>query len=223
MDAKGLGASLANALLGGEIGRRYDEAMAHYREAGKAYTGYWLVDEHMAELLAATRKFDEAATLYESVIARAPLPELYQRLGVTSPGPDLGLLDAHHHAPTPLLVLRGHTAAVRAVAFLHDGKQVISGSDDGTVRIGRSSGEEPHLFLGHDGKVRTVAFSPDGRWLASGGADRTIRLWPIPDVSKTLPLILDKSPTKQSCDAVGRISRQPFQVGLTIQYRHDRV
>jgi tetratricopeptide (TPR) repeat protein len=60
---------------------RYDEAMGHYRQAGKAYSGYWLVDEHMAELLGATKKFDAAAALYESVVARAPLPELQQRLG----------------------------------------------------------------------------------------------------------------------------------------------
>jgi tetratricopeptide (TPR) repeat protein len=60
---------------------RYDEAMGHYQAAGKAYSGYWLVDEHMAELLGATRKFDAAAALYESVVARAPLPELHQRLG----------------------------------------------------------------------------------------------------------------------------------------------
>ncbi|HXV83199.1 MAG TPA: hypothetical protein VEG60_25335 [Candidatus Binatia bacterium] len=60
---------------------RYDEAMRHYRDAGKAYSGYWLIDEHRAEILAATRKFDAAAALYESVVARAPLPELQQRLG----------------------------------------------------------------------------------------------------------------------------------------------
>jgi tetratricopeptide (TPR) repeat protein len=60
---------------------RYDEALAHYRKAEGAYSGYWLVDEHMAELLGATKKFAEAAALYESVIARAPLPELYHRLG----------------------------------------------------------------------------------------------------------------------------------------------
>ncbi|MGH7834713.1 MAG: tetratricopeptide repeat protein [Candidatus Binatia bacterium] len=60
---------------------RYDEAMDHYRTAGKAYSGYWLVDEHIAELLGATRKVDAAAELYESVVARAPLPELHQRLG----------------------------------------------------------------------------------------------------------------------------------------------
>jgi tetratricopeptide (TPR) repeat protein len=60
---------------------RYDEAMDHYRKAAKAYSGYWFIDEHIAELLGATRKFDEAAALYESVVKRAPLPELYQRLG----------------------------------------------------------------------------------------------------------------------------------------------
>jgi tetratricopeptide (TPR) repeat protein len=60
---------------------RYEEAMGHYRKAAKAYSGYWFIDEHMAELLGATRKFDEAAVLYESVVARAPLPELHQRLG----------------------------------------------------------------------------------------------------------------------------------------------
>ena len=60
---------------------RYDEAMGHYRAAANAYSGYWLVDEHMAELLGAMRKFDAAAALYESVVARAPLPELHQRLG----------------------------------------------------------------------------------------------------------------------------------------------
>jgi tetratricopeptide (TPR) repeat protein len=60
---------------------RYDDAMAHYQKAGKAYSGYWLVDEHMAELLGATRKFEAAASLYAAVVARSPLPELHQRLG----------------------------------------------------------------------------------------------------------------------------------------------
>jgi tetratricopeptide (TPR) repeat protein len=60
---------------------RYQKAAAHYDRADKAYSGYWLVDERRAELLAAGRKFDEAAALFRRIIARAPRPELQQALG----------------------------------------------------------------------------------------------------------------------------------------------
>jgi len=60
---------------------RYANAAAHYEKAARAYSGYWLVDEHVAELRGAERKFDQAIALYESVIARAPRPEFQQALG----------------------------------------------------------------------------------------------------------------------------------------------
>ena len=60
---------------------RYEEAASHYERAGRAYSGYWLVDDHKAELLGAEGKFAEAAQLYEGVIARAPRPEFQQALG----------------------------------------------------------------------------------------------------------------------------------------------
>jgi tetratricopeptide (TPR) repeat protein len=60
---------------------RYQEAAAHYQRAGKAYSGYWLVDDHMAELLGTEGKYDEAARLYERVLAETPRPELQQAFG----------------------------------------------------------------------------------------------------------------------------------------------
>jgi WD40 repeat protein len=64
-------------------------------------------------------------------------------------------------------------------------------SGEGTIRVGRVSGEEPHLLLGHERTVNTLAISPDLRWIASSSADGTIRLWPMPDLDKqplhTLP------------------------------------
>ena len=60
---------------------RHDAAMGHYRRAEQAYSGYWLVDEHIAELLGAQGKFDAAIALYRRVVARAPRPELHQALG----------------------------------------------------------------------------------------------------------------------------------------------
>jgi tetratricopeptide (TPR) repeat protein len=59
----------------------YEEASEHYQRADKAYSGYWLTDEHVAELLGAQGKFDLAAALYESVVARVSKPELQQAIG----------------------------------------------------------------------------------------------------------------------------------------------
>jgi tetratricopeptide (TPR) repeat protein len=71
---------------------RYESAWAHYERADKAYSGYWLVAEHMAKLLGAQGKTDEAIALYEKVLACAPRPEFQQALGnlyVTMGEPEL--------------------------------------------------------------------------------------------------------------------------------------
>lgn len=59
----------------------YENAWTHYKRADKAYSGHWLVYEHMAEWLGAQGKFDEAIALYEKVIERVPRPEFQQALG----------------------------------------------------------------------------------------------------------------------------------------------
>ncbi len=60
---------------------RYEEAQAHYERAARAYSGYWLVEEHAAELLCAQGRADEAAAAYRKVLARLPRPEFMQALG----------------------------------------------------------------------------------------------------------------------------------------------
>jgi tetratricopeptide (TPR) repeat protein len=60
---------------------RYEDAWAHYDRADRAYSGYWLVDDHKAECLGAQGKYDEAAALYERVVERVPRPEFQQALG----------------------------------------------------------------------------------------------------------------------------------------------
>jgi tetratricopeptide (TPR) repeat protein len=71
---------LQRGLLAFGRGRTTD-ASAHYEKAGRAYTGYWLVDEYNAERLGSMGKFDEAAALYEKVLAIVPRPEIQQALG----------------------------------------------------------------------------------------------------------------------------------------------
>lgn len=56
-------------------------ARGHYERAARAYSGYWLIEEHMAELLAAEERFDEAEALYLKLVEWKPRPELLQTVG----------------------------------------------------------------------------------------------------------------------------------------------
>ncbi|HEU0155157.1 MAG TPA: hypothetical protein VFQ82_03745, partial [Stellaceae bacterium] len=71
---------------------RFDEAQAHYRWADAAYPGYWLVEEHIAELLAAEECYAEAVAILKKLAAAADRPdlaqaiaELYRLAGETDP------------------------------------------------------------------------------------------------------------------------------------------
>ncbi len=53
----------------------------HYERADRAYPGYWLVDEHIAELLAAEGRYAEAIAILERVASAVHRPELEQAIG----------------------------------------------------------------------------------------------------------------------------------------------
>src|SRR5216683_129491 len=76
-------------------------------------------------------------------------------------------------------LLRGHTGAVRTLAFAaHHSQLLASGSTDGTVRIwDGAQGREMKTLSGRLGAIRGVAFAPDGQSLASVGDDGSLRLW----------------------------------------------
>jgi hypothetical protein len=75
-------------------------------------------------------------------------------------------------------ILKGHSGQVWSVAFSPDSKQVISGSDDGTVRLwDTETGAALQILKGHLSTVSSVAFLPDGKQVVSGSYDRTVRLW----------------------------------------------
>lgn len=67
---------------------------------------------------------------------------------------------------------------VWSVILSPDGKTLISGSADQTIRIWNvETGILRNLLVGHTSIVRSLALTPDAKLLVSGSADRTIKLW----------------------------------------------
>jgi WD40 repeat protein/tRNA A-37 threonylcarbamoyl transferase component Bud32 len=76
------------------------------------------------------------------------------------------------------MIIRGHTAEVRAVAYHPSGRWLASGAADQTVKIWDTTLDRQFRILsGHTASVCGVAFSPDGNLVASAAKNGTIRLW----------------------------------------------
>jgi WD40 repeat protein len=69
---------------------------------------------------------------------------------------------------------------VFSVAFSPDGRRIVSGSGDTTVRLwdADTGAAVSDPLTGHTDAVESVAFDPDGTRIVSAAADKTLRLWP---------------------------------------------
>jgi WD40 repeat protein len=71
-----------------------------------------------------------------------------------------------------------HDCAVGAVGFAPDGVHLVSGAEDGVIRVwNRETGLRTRELPGHRGRVSALSFSPDGTTLASGSGDQTVAIW----------------------------------------------
>jgi WD40 repeat protein len=66
------------------------------------------------------------------------------------------------------------------VVFSPDGRTLVSGSFDTTIRIWNAdNGACVRVLTGHTAGIRAVSISPDGKAIASSGSDHSIRVWNV--------------------------------------------
>ena len=76
--------------------------------------------------------------------------------------------------------LSGHRNNVNLVSWSPDGKYIVSGSKDNTIKIwDASTGTHVRTLEGHTSWVYSVAWSPDSKYIASSSWDKTIKVWNI--------------------------------------------
>ena len=83
-------------------------------------------------------------------------------------------------APDAVRTLAGHTGVVDSVAWSRDGRFLLTGGADGTLRTWAAD-PVPALrtLYAHDRQITALAVSPDGRLALSAATDGRMRLWDL--------------------------------------------
>jgi len=166
-----------------------------------AFTIRFAGDGHLlsggrAGLLRSDPETGDSEVLFEEPVDRFAISSDNARVLLSQAGGEMGtlstlgraaLLDVETRRITPLI---SHGERITTVAMDDAGTLAVTGDENGVVRVGPITGEEPHLLLGSPGEIYDVAVDPRGRWIASSSGTE-VRLWPMPDLSKpplhTLP------------------------------------
>jgi WD40 repeat protein/serine/threonine protein kinase len=127
--------------------------------------------------------FQLIASAYGEILAHNPGrgEELLDECPPRQGQPDLRGWEWHylrrmrHGSPFEL----AHEQEVRDVAFSPDGKRLVSGSFDGTVRVWDTATQKDLHRLPAGSRVFGVAFHPDGRQVAAASEDGLVRVWDL--------------------------------------------
>jgi WD40 repeat protein len=86
--------------------------------------------------------------------------------------------DSNH--PQPRLVISSHDTCICRLAYLPDGRRVVTGSDNGTVKVWNlENGEQEGTSMGHAKDIYGFAVTRDGTKIVCGDNDGSITVWNV--------------------------------------------
>ena len=153
---------------------------------------YWhTLDEAFFNVVKGIRKVVEELTASPPASSQEITPQEVEQRSTPSPTiPSVSPIRAANSAltttpprmkPEELTLLRslhGHSSYVSSVALSADGKSLVSGSWDKTIKVwNMQTGELLRSLERHTGEVLSVAMSAYGQTVVSGGVSKTIKIW----------------------------------------------
>ncbi|MBF2009491.1 MAG: WD40 repeat domain-containing protein [Chlorogloeopsis fritschii C42_A2020_084] len=138
------------------------------------------------------RRIEQTAITAKNLLSDYPLQGMVSAISLVGQSRSPFLNFPNQSFPQPILdslfsaveisreenLLKVPQGYVSSIAISTDGQTIISGGEDGTVRMWNRKGQplgEP--FKGHQVYVSSVAISTDGQTIISGGQDGTVRMW----------------------------------------------
>ena len=121
------------------------------------------------------------------------------------------------------MTLMGHQYSVNCLAFSPDGKQLVSGSADQTLKVwDLHTGMCLGTLTGHSAEVLAVAFSPVGDQITSSAQDNTIRVWNSTSFLPTAVFLHTHSQISIAYSPDGMIIASGTKDGIvSVRHRHS--
>ncbi len=102
--------------------------------------------------------------------------------------------------PIETVLQKGHSEYVTCVAYSPDGKYVVTGSHDNTLKLWNAlNGKEIRTFSMHTGPVRSVCFNPEGSRILTSSVDNKAQVYDITTCKLLVEIVIDKDRLFKAC------------------------
>jgi WD40 repeat protein/serine/threonine protein kinase len=160
------------ALIQCRLGRKTPEQMLQrVRELEKSRPGEWLPSYLLARAFLECDEPLEAIQAISRIEGEdADRPEVQEAMAQAR--------DRLAGVRESIRTFQGHGGAVTSLAMRSNGRLIISGSEDASIRVwDTANGNCLRILQGHAREVESIALTKDGAGLLSGSQDRTLKLW----------------------------------------------